>query len=100
MTFAPPVAAISLVFMDPAKRKLLVSHGEVLARYEWCEDMANRKEAAEIVARRNWINAPVADVVDRMQGKFDYGLGKVVENSYVASQHYNVWLARAEAAAA
>ena len=23
--------------------------------------------------------------------------GKVVENSYVASQHYNVWLARAEA---
>jgi hypothetical protein len=29
------------LFMDPAKRKLLVSHGEVLARYEWCEDMAN-----------------------------------------------------------
>lgn len=53
----------------------------VMEAQMWCEDMANRKEAAEIVARRNWINAPVADVVDRMQGKFDYGLGKVVENS-------------------
>ena len=47
----------------------------------WCEAMANREEVATIVAQRNWINAPVRDIVDRMKGKFDYGTGKVVENS-------------------
>jgi nitrate/nitrite transport system substrate-binding protein len=47
----------------------------------WCEDMANKEEMAEICARRQWINAPYADVVDRMKGNFDYGNGKVVENS-------------------
>ena len=34
------------------------------------------------VAKRQWINAPVADILDRTKGKFDYGIpGKVVENS-------------------
>ena len=47
----------------------------------WCEDMANKDELAQICAKRNWINAPFKDVVDRMKGNFDYGNGKVVENS-------------------
>ena len=33
------------------------------------------------MSKRQWINAPVADIIDRTQGKFDYGIpGKVVEN--------------------
>jgi nitrate/nitrite transport system substrate-binding protein len=47
----------------------------------WCDDMKNREEVADIVAKRNWINAPVRDVVDRMKGKFDYGTGRIVESS-------------------
>jgi len=47
----------------------------------WCESMANRDEVSAIVSQRNWINAPVRDIADRMKGKFDYGTGKVVENS-------------------
>jgi nitrate/nitrite transport system substrate-binding protein len=47
----------------------------------WCDDLKNRGEVAEIVAKRNWINAPVSDVIDRMKGKFDYGTGRVVESS-------------------
>ncbi|CAH1659367.1 CmpA/NrtA family ABC transporter substrate-binding protein [Chelatococcus asaccharovorans] len=47
----------------------------------WCEDMGNKEELAQICAKRNWINAPFKDVVDRMKGNFDYGNGKVVENS-------------------
>jgi len=46
----------------------------------YCEDPGNRAEVAEICSRRRWINAPVADIVDRMQGNFDYGTGRVVEN--------------------
>ena len=48
---------------------------------QWCEDMANKEELAQICAKRNWINAPFTDVVERMRGNFDYGNGKVVENS-------------------
>jgi nitrate/nitrite transport system substrate-binding protein len=47
----------------------------------WCDKMENREEVAQIVAKRSWINAPASDIVDRMKGKFDYGTGKVVENS-------------------
>jgi nitrate/nitrite transport system substrate-binding protein len=47
----------------------------------WCEEMENREEVAAIVSKRNWINAPVNDIVDRMKGKFDYGTGRVEENS-------------------
>jgi nitrate/nitrite transport system substrate-binding protein len=48
----------------------------------WCDKDENRDELSTIVAKRQWISVPVADVTDRMKGRFDYGLpGKVVENS-------------------
>ncbi|MEA2991969.1 MAG: nitrate/nitrite transport system substrate-binding protein [Alphaproteobacteria bacterium] len=53
----------------------------VMEAQQWCEKMENREEVAAICAKRQWINCPVEDVTDRMKGKFDYGTGKVVENS-------------------
>jgi nitrate/nitrite transport system substrate-binding protein len=53
----------------------------VLESQMWCDKLENRQEVAAIVAKRNWINAPVTDIQDRMKGKFDYGNGKVVESS-------------------
>ena len=54
----------------------------VMEAQQWCEKMENRDEVAAICAKRQWINVPVADVTDRMKGKFDYGIpGKVVEDS-------------------
>jgi nitrate/nitrite transport system substrate-binding protein len=54
----------------------------VLEAQMWCDKDENRAEVAAICAKRQWINVPVADVTDRMKGKFDYGIpGKVVENS-------------------
>ena len=47
----------------------------------WCEKMENREELAAICAKRQWINCPVEDITDRLKGKFDYGTGRVVENS-------------------
>ncbi|HEX2725446.1 MAG TPA: CmpA/NrtA family ABC transporter substrate-binding protein [Beijerinckiaceae bacterium] len=48
---------------------------------QWCDKDENREELSNIVAKRQWISVPVADVLDRMKGKFDYGTGRVVENS-------------------
>ena len=47
----------------------------------WCDKLENRKEIAQIVSKRQWIGAPYTDLVDRLEGKFDYGTGRVVNNS-------------------
>ncbi len=53
----------------------------VMEAQMFCEDMANKAEVAKICASRRWINAPAKDIEARLTGTFDYGNGKVVENS-------------------
>lgn len=53
----------------------------VMEAQQWCDKPENREEMAKIVSKRQWINAPFEDIVARMKGTFDYGTGKVVENS-------------------
>ena len=53
----------------------------VMEAQQWCDKAENKAEMAAICAKRNWINVPVEDVKDRMAGKFDYGTGRIVENS-------------------
>lgn len=47
----------------------------------YCDQPENIAEVAQICARRRWINTPVADIMDRMRGDYDYGTGRVVNNS-------------------
>ncbi len=47
----------------------------------WCDKAENRAELAQIVSKRAWFNVPEADIVNRLLGKFDYGTGRVVDNS-------------------
>ncbi|HVJ29141.1 MAG TPA: CmpA/NrtA family ABC transporter substrate-binding protein, partial [Gammaproteobacteria bacterium] len=47
----------------------------------WCDAPANRAELAQIVSGRQWFNCPVPDILPRLAGRFDYGTGKVVEDS-------------------
>ncbi|MEW6767735.1 MAG: CmpA/NrtA family ABC transporter substrate-binding protein [Pseudomonadota bacterium] len=73
--------ALRAAFVDKypkAAKALLMA---VMEAQQWCEKAENRAETAEICAKRQWINVPVEDVTDRMKGKFDYGTGRVVENS-------------------
>lgn len=53
----------------------------VMEAQQWCDQAGNRDELANIVSKRQWIGVPVADVADRMKGRFDYGTGRVVEDS-------------------
>jgi nitrate/nitrite transport system substrate-binding protein len=62
-----------------AARALLMA---VMEAQMWCDKPENYAEVAAICARRQWINAPVGDVADRVKGRFDYGIpGKVIERS-------------------
>jgi nitrate/nitrite transport system substrate-binding protein len=52
----------------------------VMEAQQWADK--NPDELAAIMAKRQWINCPVEDVIERTKGKFDYGVpGKVIENS-------------------
>jgi nitrate/nitrite transport system substrate-binding protein len=53
----------------------------VMEAQQWCDKMENKDELAQIMGKRQWINCPVEDIADRAKGKFDYGTGRVVENS-------------------
>lgn len=47
----------------------------------WCDKPENKEEMCTIVSKREWFKVPKDDILGRAQGKFDYGNGKVVENS-------------------
>ncbi|WP_026618505.1 nitrate/nitrite transport system substrate-binding protein [Ensifer sp. WSM1721] len=64
---------------NPRAAKALVMAVEEAA--QWCDDMANKDELAKTVGKRSWFNVPPKDIVDRLKGEYDYGNGKVVENS-------------------
>jgi nitrate/nitrite transport system substrate-binding protein len=53
----------------------------VMEAQQWADKAENKDELAAIMGKRQWINCPVEDIVNRAKGKFDYGTGKVVENS-------------------
>jgi nitrate/nitrite transport system substrate-binding protein len=53
----------------------------VLDAQQWCDKDANKAEMCEIVGRRDWLKAPVEDIVGRAQGSFDYGDGRKIDAS-------------------
>ncbi|MBL8485198.1 MAG: ABC transporter substrate-binding protein [Rhodocyclaceae bacterium] len=68
-------------YVDANPNATLALLRAIMEAQMYCEDPKNREEVAEICSRRKWINAPVADIVDRMRGDFDYGTGRVEKNS-------------------
>jgi nitrate/nitrite transport system substrate-binding protein len=73
--------ALRADFVDRYPRAAKALLMAVMEAQMWCDKAENREEVAAICAKRQWINVPVADVTDRMKGKFDYGTGRVEENS-------------------
>lgn len=47
----------------------------------WCDKMENKEEMAEICSQQKYFKAPAKDIVERAKGTFNYGDGRVVENS-------------------
>jgi len=66
------------VEQNPNSARALVM--AIMEAQMYCEQPENIEEVAQICSRRRWIHAPYADIIDRMQGNFDYGTGRVVED--------------------
>lgn len=39
----------------------------------WLDDLKNRKEAAEIIGKQSYVNAPAAEIETRLKGEYDLG---------------------------
>lgn len=53
----------------------------VLEAQIWCDQPENKKELLQILSQRQWMGVPRDLMRDRLLGKFDYGNGRVVEDS-------------------
>jgi len=49
----------------------------VMEAQQWCDEMANKEEMAQILGRRQWFNVPPKDVLGRLKGDINYGNGRV-----------------------
>ena len=49
----------------------------VMEAQQWCDQAANKDEMAAIIGKRAWMNVPVPDIIGRLKGDINYGLGRV-----------------------
>ena len=47
----------------------------------WCDKAENKDEMAAIIGRRQWLNVPVADIIGRIKGDINYGLGRTAKGT-------------------
>jgi nitrate/nitrite transport system substrate-binding protein len=47
---------------------------------EYIDKMENRQQVAEVIARPAYINTPKEIILDRLQGKYDYGDGRTEQD--------------------
>ena len=53
----------------------------VMEAQMWCDKLGNRPAMCSVVSGRQYINAPMGDVLPRMQGTIDYGDGRAAKGS-------------------
>ena len=55
---------------------------------QWCEAFENKDEMAAIVGQRQWFNVPVKDIVGRIKGEVNYGLGRTASDKKLAMKFW------------
>lgn len=54
----------------------------VLSAQQWCDKPENRDELCQIISGPEWAKVPVKDIIDRMEGRINYGNGRqIAKNS-------------------
>jgi nitrate/nitrite transport system substrate-binding protein len=54
----------------------------------WCDMPENKQEMCDILAKREWFKVPVTDILDRSQGKFDFGNGRTLEDTTLMQTYW------------
>ena len=51
----------------------------IMEAQQWCDDMANKDELAQILSKRAWFNIPTTDISGRLKGDINYGNGRLAK---------------------
>lgn len=54
----------------------------------WCDQMENKEEMCNILAKREWFKVPVTDILDRSKGIFDFGNGRTLEDTTLMQTYW------------
>ncbi len=54
----------------------------------WCDQDANKEEMCKIIAERKWFGVPVADILDRSKGIFDFGNGNTQTDANLMQKYW------------
>lgn len=60
----------------------------IMEAQQWLDNFDNRKEAAEILAGRNYFNLPPNILIDPFMGKYDMGDGRVIDDKKMAAYYW------------
>jgi bicarbonate transport system substrate-binding protein len=60
----------------------------VMEAQQWLDNFDNRKEAAEILAGRNYFNLPAEVLLDPFMGKYEMGEGRVIDDRKMAAYYW------------
>ena len=60
----------------------------VMEAQQWCDKLSNKQEMASIIGKRQWFNVPVADIIGRLTGEVNYGLGRKVSDPKLAMKFW------------
>lgn len=75
------VLGMRAAFVDENPNATLAIMMAVMEAQQWCEEMENKQEMAEIIGRRQWYNVPVADIIGRIKGDINYGSGRTASGT-------------------
>jgi bicarbonate transport system substrate-binding protein len=61
----------------------------IMEAQQWLDNFDNRKEAAQILAGRNYFNLPTPEILaDPFQGKYDMGDGRKIDDKSMAAYYW------------
>jgi len=75
------VFAMSAEWADKYPKATMALLKAVLEAQMWCDKPENKEEMAKITAENKWIKTKPEAIVKRAKGTYDYGTGRVVQNS-------------------
>lgn len=86
-----PEKALSLRadWVDENPKAAMALLKATLEAQKWCDQPENKEEMCQIVSQDQWFQVPFEDIIDRSQGKIDYGDGRTVDDPNIAMKFWN-----------
>jgi nitrate/nitrite transport system substrate-binding protein len=74
------VLGMTLAFAEKNPKTVKAVLMAVIEASQYIDKMENRSHVAEVIGRKEYVNAPAGVILDRLQGKYNYGDGRTEQD--------------------